>query len=181
MGATTPTYAIPYPGLTDAPDVPYWAQQLAERVDTLLARERKRAKIVRPAAAQSIPNATVTTVDFAGGSIAYDGDAMADLANDALVVKTAGWWRFVARVAWPSNATGYRGHLIVRGAADFLADDYRQAANGQSTIAQFATEPVLCAVNDVVKLQVVQASTVALNLADVNGRGTYLAAEFLGS
>lgn len=33
---TTPKYAIPYPALTDTPDVPYWTQQQAQQVEAVL-------------------------------------------------------------------------------------------------------------------------------------------------
>ena len=181
---TTPTLGLPYPALTDSPDVPYWLAQLANTVETKL--RRRRAKMVRPAAAQTIASGSLTTVDFTGGTITYDTEGaapngMADLANDQLVVRTAGYWVFTARVAWPNNANGYRGHLITRGAAEFIVDDYRGAASGQSTIATFTSDPILCAVGDVIKLQVIQTSGAALDLAVVNGRGTSLTARFDGT
>lgn len=33
---TTPALALPYPALPDTPDTPYWAQQLAERSETVM-------------------------------------------------------------------------------------------------------------------------------------------------
>lgn len=36
MGHTTPLLALPYPDPVDAPDVPYWLQQLAETVEASL-------------------------------------------------------------------------------------------------------------------------------------------------
>lgn len=181
---STPTLALPYPALTDSPDVPYWMGQLANAVETKL--RRRRAKMSRPATAQSIASGTVTTVDFTGGTIAYDTEGaapngMCDLVNDQLVVKTAGYWVFTGRVAFQSNSTGYRGVLIVRGANDYLVDDYRAGASGQATITTLSSDPVLCAVGDTIRLQVVQNSTVPLDLANVNGKATSLTARYDGS
>lgn len=145
-----------------------------------------RAKIVA-GANQSMPHGVTTLVDFAGGSVTYDSGGMADLANDAIVIPVAGWYRFHARVVFVSNATGYRLALIGRtpfggGTPDWLGEHYGQAANGTLTIISLGTEPVLCAAGDVIKLHANQGSGAALNLSNANGAGRYssLAAECTG-
>lgn len=67
--ATTPTQAIPYCGPSDAPDVPYWMQRLAERVAVLL----------------DAINATLTTTTSTAGKAARGMIAKATNTNTATV------------------------------------------------------------------------------------------------
>lgn len=178
MGNTA-NLALPYPSSANSPDVPFDLQQLAEAIDAKLAK-RPRCKITANPAGQTIANTTLTTVDFAGGSVVYDTNGMADLANDQIVIQTTGYYIVHARVAWAIGATGYRGNLITRGAADFLADDYRSAAPTQATIPTFTTEPVLLTAGDLINLKVVHSQGTNLNLSVINGRVCHLAAWWVG-
>jgi len=175
---TTPGLALPYPALSDTPDVPYWMQQLAQAVEGAIY-QKPRAKIVT-GADQSIPNSALTTVDFAGGSVSYDTNAMADIANDRIVIKTAGLYRFSARIAWGVNATGYRALIVTRNGAEFIVDDYSAATPSQSKITTVTSEPIACAVNDAITLQTVHTAGAALNVVQANGRRCYLAADWAG-
>lgn len=167
----TTTAGTPYPALTDAPDVPYWMQQLAQAMDTRTVG-KPRCKLVA-AANQSVNSGSSTTVDFAGSTPVYDTNAMADIANDQIVVRTAGWYRISARTVWASNSSGYRSLVVQRNAAEFVVDDYRAAAPGQVTIATVTSEPILLAVNDTIRLLGVQTSGAALNLTSANGAARY--------
>lgn len=174
------TNGLPYPALTDAPDVPYWVQQLADAVDAKTLAQ-PRAKIVMAAATQSTASGgATTTLDFAGGTVTYDNDGMASIATDSLTIQTAGYYVFTARVAFAANAAGYRSLLITRGATDFLADDLRAATPTQACIMQISSEPVLCAVGDVITVKVSQTSGGALNVGPANARNAYLAGVWVG-
>lgn len=132
-----------------------------------------RAKI-SPTADLAIANATVVPVVFAVTN--NDTNAMADLANNRLVIKTAGIYVLYTRVCWISNASGYRGHSIyVNGVV--VADYYCGPSPGSVTIIAFNSEPMALAVNDQVALRVSQSSGVSLNITTGNGRYSYLAAE----
>lgn len=169
---TTPVLALPYPALTDSPDVPYWMQQLAQTIEAKLTN-LPRCKLLA-AAAQSIPNNITTTVDFAGGTVVYDTAAMADIANDQIVIKRAGYYRLSARIVYNTSATGYRTVVVQKNGADFVFDDYRTApASPAPAILTATSEPILFALNDTLRLMTAQTSGGALNLAAANGAGRY--------
>lgn len=106
----------------------------------------------------------------------YDTNAIVNLAGNSLVIKTAGWYRFYLRLVFASQATGGRaGFLLKNGAIIF--DSYLQANGNNVTIMQLASEPIQCAVNDIMTMQAMQASGAALNLIIGNGRYSYLACE----
>lgn len=179
MGSTT-NLALPYPAPTATPDVPFDLQQLAEAIDAKLAK-MPRCKITANPAGQAVVSGTLTTVDFAGGTIVYDTlGNMADLANDQIVVRKTGFYILHARVGWANGATGYRAGLITRGAADFLADDYRSATPSQTAIPTWASEPVLLTNGDLINLKVQHTQGSNLNLTAVNGRTSHLALYWLG-
>lgn len=175
---TTPGLALPYPALSDTPDVPYWLQQLAQQVEAKLSN-RPRCRMVT-GADQSIPNGTATVVDFAGGTVVHDNNAMADLANDQIVIKTAGYYVFTARVAFGINSAGYRAVLIGSGTNLEGVDDYRAATPTQSAITTLRSYPILCAVGDAFNVRVVQTSGAALNLIAANNRRCSFGATWVG-
>lgn len=172
---STPGLALPYPTLDDTPDVPFFMQQLAQAVEAKLSG-LPRCKIVQ-GADQAI--AGLTTVDFAGGTVAYDNAGMADLASDAIVIKKAGLYVFNASLRWANSTGGYRAGIITRGAGDFLCDDYRSAL--PTNAAQpytWSSDAIQCAVGDVITLRTtVTNGPVTLGL--VNGRRSHLAAYYL--
>jgi len=150
-------------------------QSLAEAVDAAFTN-RPRAKIVA-AANQTLNNDTITTVTFAGGVVAYDTNAMADLANNRLVIKTAGLYVLHARFPFSFNASGARGGLLWLNGATYLAEDYRIAiAVNYATTFNVVTEPIALAVNDYVNARALQVAGGTLPLTTVNGRYAHLAA-----
>jgi len=172
--AATPG-GLPYPALTDAPDVAYWNQQLAQAVEARIAN-RPRCKIVA-GATQTLATSPLT-VDFAGGTVAYDTNGMADIPNDQIVIKTAGWYRISARLVFVSNATGYRALVVQRNGSEFILDDYRPAVSGTVTIITVTSEPILLAVSDTIRLQAAQNNN-PLSLITANGRYSHLAVDWV--
>lgn len=177
----TTTTGLPYPALTDTPDVPYWMQQLAEAVEARGLSATPRCKITANPAGQSIPNSALTQVDLAGGTVVYDyATAMADIANDQIVCKKAGLYILSARVGWASGSVGFRGAIITRGASDFLSDSYVAPVTGQATIQTWSSEPVQLALNDTINLKVIHTQGAALALGVFNSRNAHLALHWVG-
>lgn len=180
---TTPNLDLPYPDTSDTPDVPYWLQQLAESVDDLI--DRPMVAIRSSLTSAQTVNAGSTVVDMAGGAVVHDLGTvagMADLANDRIVIREDGYYTFNGRAAFSSNATGYRAILIQRvaGAGDqFVADDYRPAVSGQTTIVSLQTRAIYCTAGEAFALTVLQTSGAALTLPAVNGRACEFSARQL--
>lgn len=119
-----------------------------------------RCKLRQPAA-QTTATGVPEVLEMGAATIDYDTNVMADKANDAIVIKTAGWYICTLRVVWATNATGTRFHLIdklVGAVVTVLADDYRAAAPDTNTIVTLHTEPILLALNDKVRGRISQTS-----------------------
>lgn len=175
MGSQT-THGFPYPVGTDrVMDGDNAMQALAEAVDAAFT-SRPRAKIVA-AANQTLNNDTITTVTFAGGVVSYDTNGMADLANNRLVIKTAGLYVIHGRLGFAFNAAGARGGLLWLNGATYLAEDYRLAiAVNYGTVFNVVSEPIALAVNDNLSLRALQVAGGTLPLTTINGRYSHLAA-----
>lgn len=126
---------------------------------------------------QVLAHNTLSTLVMTGGTIAYDTDGMVDLPSGGFIIKTAGWYRFTARVGFAANATGYRSVLICRGGTEFLADDYRMATPTQITATVITTDPWLCAVGDVITIRCAQTSGASMTLTSQNNHRASLSAE----
>lgn len=127
-------------------------------------------------ASQSIANTTLTQVQYSVTD--YDSDNMADLANDRVVIKTAGWYTITTFVAWANNATGYRLHIADAGPSAsqlHVIQAYLPPTSGTSTGVFLTSHPVLLAVNDVVTMNIQQSSGAALNIASINSIFPFLA------
>ncbi|MCG5459619.1 hypothetical protein PSH03_005403 [Micromonospora sp. PSH03] len=77
---------------------------------------------------QSVTTGT-TVVRVTFQAVVDDTDSMADLANNRIVVKTAGLYRVTAQMNWPVNATGHR---VIR-----------LYVNGGTSRAEYATSGTL--------------------------------------
>lgn len=186
---TTPNHALRYPVLGDAPNVPLDLQRLAQdaetaldgldtRLDTVENRVKPMVRI-ESTADFAISNSNNAVLDFAGASISYDTNSMADLANDRIVIQTTGLYRLTAFVPFTNNSTGYRTVLIQRNGTEYLGNDYRMAVNGSSTLVTVTTEPLLLTATDYLQLRAIQTSGAAMTLSAQNGRRYMLAAEFV--
>lgn len=136
------------------------------------------------AANQSIPDATVTIVNFTGGSEAYDTDNMGSIATDRLIIRTAGYYRFSLRASFASNASGYRALILqkaVGAGAGIIAQQYGAPAPATLTTLSLTSDPIPCAVNDEFEIRVIQSSGAALNVIQANGLWQMLAAEWVRS
>lgn len=133
---------------------------------------------------QSIADATVTTVDFNGGSEAYDTDNMGSIATDRLIIRTAGYYRFSLRATFASNASGYRALILQKAVganSGITAQQYGAPAPATLTTFSFTTDLIPCAVNDEFEMRVIHSSGAALNLIQGNGLWSMLAAEWVRS
>lgn len=169
---TTPTLALPYPASSATPDVPYDLQQLAQAVEGAMTG-KPRCKISQ-ATPQAVANTTLTLVTW--DTTDYDNNAMADLVNERIVIKTAGWYTVTAFIPWANNSTGYRLTIVDAGTTPpHIMQDYRAPATGTSTGIHITSEPVLLAVNDFAQIKIQQSSGGSLSLGAINSQNPFLA------
>lgn len=139
-----------------------------------------RAKMVTTAD-QTLSDSTATNVDFSSASVSYDTAGMADRANSRIKITKAGIYTFTSRVAFALNSTGYRAVVIKRNGTEVIGDAYVAAAPTQPTVVTVTTEPISCAVNDLITVTVVQSAGGTLPLVSFNGRRASLAVtEYVG-
>lgn len=136
---------------------------------------------------QSIPNSTLTAVQFTAEG--WDTDDMATLAsnNDRLTIKTAGLYLIVANATLEANSTGQRDIQIIQVPAPTWAGNGYVASNsyvysgGSINLFQEMSASVVttCAVNDYFYVNVWQNTGGALNLR-ADARPASLSATWLG-
>lgn len=130
---------------------------------------------------QSIPTGVVTQLLFGGtgSGVVYDTNAMADAANNRILIKTAGWYVVTFWFMWASNATSYRNALLLKtppGApTGYVGQVYAAANSGSNTSQQLTTDPIQCAVNDAFTLSAYQGSGAALSIVAGNSVNPFLA------
>lgn len=94
-----------------------------------------------------------------------DTDSMADLANNRIIIKTAGVYRVTANAFWGSNATGVR-YTAIRDAAGAVGTGTILALSstpgGTSGTGALTTKLVRFAVNDTLRLELWQNSGASL-------------------
>lgn len=173
---TTPTLAFRYPDGTVLPDVPLALQNLATDVENALV-SKPRCKISQSAIQTFSVSGTTYDMDFASSVVNYDTDTMADVANDRILIKTAGWYIFSAFVGFAANGTGARD-VFIDVAGVHKLQWFGAAAPTGVTAIHVSTEPILCAVNDAVKATITQTSTASLNSTNPNGIYPYLTAHW---
>lgn len=113
-------------------------------------------------AAQSIPDAATTALNF--NSERFDTDVIHDTStnNERLTCKTAGVYLISASVGFVSNATGFRALILRLNGTTFIALDERPTVNGNALRLTITTVYQL-AVNDYVEALAYQTSGGALN------------------
>ena len=151
------------------------AMDAAEDAHFSTSPQRCRVNVT---AAQSVANNAPEQLDFNGATITYDATpAMADLANDCIKIKQAGWYIITLRVCWINNSNGDRFTLIRKGST-VLAEDYRKAAT-TNTIITLSSGPVLLAVDDQINGYISQSSGGNLTLENVAGASAWLSVVWL--
>lgn len=106
--ATTPNQAIPYPAPSDAPDVPYWMQRLAERADSLfstLFTVPPLGHMGKTGGFQGGNSAPGTTITMTQAQVLKGGMTFDD-ASDALVVPKDGLYRVTVQGMFSGAASG---------------------------------------------------------------------------
>ena len=176
------THGFPYPVGTDrVMDGDNVIQALAQKNDDMVtlaaATGLPRCRMIANAD-QVMPNNSSTKVNLQ--VVSYDNNGMASTGTSAIIIKTAGWYRFFARFVWASNSTGLRSNLIYRNAVDVIAETNTSPASGSPTIYLVPSEPFQCAVNDSITLIGAQTSGGGtLNLTTYASRYSSLAAELV--
>lgn len=130
---------------------------------------------IRQTSAQTPATGTEVTVTF--DVTDEDNDTMADLANERIVIKTAGLYLVGGDCIWTANGTGYRRLLIVAGGVNVTGDS--GMASGGIQHYSSACKRVRLAVNDVVQMSVQQNSGAGLALV-LNAEGPSLWAQWVG-
>lgn len=148
-------------------------KSLDNRIGPLEVRPRCR---IRAASAQAYTTNVPAVVDMAGGTVDYDTDTMADLANDRITIKTAGWYMFTGKGIFAYNATGNRFTIIEKN-GNGIAEHRHASTRDSNTVYKtlVTTEPILCAINDHITLKLSQTSGGSLSTAESDGY-PYLAA-----
>jgi hypothetical protein len=129
-----------------------------DTTDTVIA-------IFQRAATQSIPNNTVTAVQFTLEVI--DSDNIGDLAvsNTTFTIKTPGVYLAHVKGAYANNVTGIRQFWIVVNGAN--TSDFQLNANTTGTFFVYVSNFLVLAAGDTVQFQTLQNSGAALNFSAV--------------
>lgn len=124
--------------------------------------------------------ATAATTAVTLDSEEVDTDAMHSTVTNTsrITCVTAGRYRFIGQVAYPSNATGYRSALLRKNGSN-IAISQAQAANGASHYQQVVDE-ILLAVGDYVELFATQSSGGNLTLI-ASASSTFLHAAWVST
>lgn len=122
-------------------------ENLVEIVN-VLSTPGPRPKAMVTFASTAIPDSTTTTADFSGATINYETvSGMVDTANDAIRIIVPGYYRAYATVMLEGDDTGNRLLEIKKGSTVYAST--RPGAPTTATMhMSVATPPVLCAVND---------------------------------
>ncbi len=167
---TTPTFALPYPALADAPNSPAQVQALAERADTVLRTVTASAPrweyaggngqaIANATLVQYVPTVRVAAVGLSAASAA-GAAASVTIATAGMYVLAFGF-RFTAGAGAGERTCTIR---ITRGTATFRVPGSSYDASRTGTVT--ASEPVLLQAGDIVRPWMYQASGGTLNIDD---------------
>lgn len=173
---------IVYPASTDPPEAWTAMGNMAASLETLIASlvNPPRARIHNSGNVATANNTiTIMTMDTSD----YDTDTMVDLANNQLVVKTAGVYAISGQIAWTANATGARDAYLYAGASGapgIIGNDQRATLGAATATVQQVYAEVELNVNDVIQLRGSQTSTAALN-ASASNASLWLAAHRIGA
>jgi hypothetical protein len=170
MPGLTPNQSYPYPLYTEAMDPATQIQALATAVDTSIvavnntitaATTRVLAQALG-SAAQSIPNAVSTAMQF--NTETFDSDNMINLGTDntLLTVTVAGSYLIVAECEWAANATGSREIFVVWSGGGPQYNYATRAVTGDVTRTNIG-EVYRASIGQTFRINVIQSSGAALN------------------
>jgi hypothetical protein len=125
-------------------------------------KTRRIAAVTRMTTTISVAHNTVTQMPLDATEI--DSDGMVDLANNQLVVQTAGLYVLGGQSQWAPNDTGER-YVEFRVNGGLVAKDRRRAGNRSETLVTM--QPLGLAVGDLLTFHVYQTSGAALDLDGV--------------
>lgn len=164
MGTTT-NFALPYPALSDDPDVPGDIQALATAIDTaLLAVKNPACAIGTRATNQSVPTGTFTDITLPTEE--FDNAVMFTAGTAIITVPVTAVYDIEGSANWAANGTGTRSLIVqVDGAGVTAAGDERTPSASAATRQGFAIKKLLTA-GQQVKMQGFQSSGGALNITE---------------
>ena len=105
--------------------------------------------VINTVVAQSVANNTQTVI--AMDTAVEDADALADLTNDRIVIKTPGLYICGGTLIWSANSTGFRSAVITKNGAAIA--DSLNGANAWITCLEPVSAPVRLAANDYIRLE----------------------------
>lgn len=139
------------------------------------------ARVYRATTAQSIPNATLTPIQFNAED--FDSDALHDNAtnNTRLTIPAgyAGKWVVLGFIQYAANATGRRQAYVMKNGASAAYYSVPAYTGGGSTVV-FVDTVLNLAAADYLELSAYQESGGALN-AEAGTAVTWFAAYYLGA
>lgn len=142
---------LPYPTMVQAPDVPYWLQQLAEALDPHVADIP--GAYLRADEAQNVDNATVTTLVWDVTEHLRGGMT---LGSSGVIVPRAGWYAVDASARWASNASGSRQLRIMQNGTVRCAGV--EIPNATGGFSHTVSHTLYCDVGDELSTMVYQSS-----------------------
>jgi hypothetical protein len=156
MGTTA--LGIRYPGSLSTVDVSVDIKNVADDVDALLAPQlaRPRFHVTQVGVAQSMPNATWTSVTFntevfdtAGGH-----DLVTNTSRYTVQAGHGGLWMVSAKMSWDGNTTNRRlARFLVNGAAVIPGSELSVPAAATALLAPVYAVPVVLAAGDYIEIQ----------------------------
>lgn len=152
---------------------------LTSDANAAYAQITARGARVHKSAAQSIPNDTLTAVNF--DSESFDTDALHDLVtnNNQVKLNKVGKWLVDGQIGFAAGGTGRRQAYIRRNGT-ITAFDSRTANATGTTVMQVSDVVVSTATTDFVDLAAYHEQGAALNV-DGGPTVTWLSAVFLGA
>lgn len=145
------------------------------------------AAMMRATVDQSIANNITTKAAY--DAVAYDSyaarseGAMVSLSNDEITIRKAGLYLVVLNTNFAAGATGVRrSHIAKTPPGASLTPNQNPSPAAGGSVSLPISEPMVCAVNDVISTNVFQTSGGALNLTNLGFTdGNFLAVVWLGN
>lgn len=183
---TTTNYALRYPALSDAPNVPQDMSDLASDADAQLLLIGKRPFVQLILAADQSTATGLQTAIFFGSSELYDTHGYhSPTFSSRITPGLPGLWRFDATVLWQADPDGERTITLAKNGAS-VQPSQRDVWNVNAAMSQRVGRTIHCnGTTDYVELMVYQTAGNALNVlgdaveANTSTGGTMLEAHLL--
>jgi hypothetical protein len=161
---TTSYAGLPYPVLSNAPNVPQDMQNLADALDTLI--KKRTTQVVLAKSTASIANNSVTTINWSSAIKNNHGLWTAGSPSLITVPYSGTYMAFLSvRFASDATASGFRQSRVDVGGAEQMVVNIpaTSALNSTNMVAQ-VSHPMLLTAGDQITFKVYQNSGGALDI-----------------